>query len=405
MRADAVPWERAFAELARVVRDCGRYPKTTDVFQVGEAQGSLHALYRHYADRYAAFTGYYARRYGADAAAAAEGGGAAAEGGAAAAEGEAPPGGDPSALEPFQARALEALPGWVPYGVEGPYPWRETMATLEGWLAAHGGVPPMVNVNNGGYIGLDATPLERLSGNLTIVNQSDGKLRTSAAARDELEIALVEAGKAGAFKTRGQRAADFAEGGPLRGRVAPARLAALDAALARLQAAEEALAASASGGRPTLALAKQADLDRICARFGLRWRKERDPDGALREGGPPSFIQEAYERFKAHVAAHGATDPWVQEHFPGFPLKHRRMEKEGLARGLAPARRKPARRAETLAPPPGAPPPAPPGRPPAPAPAAPAPAAPAPAAPAPGAPAAPLRRAPPRPPAPAPAAA
>jgi hypothetical protein len=346
MRADAVPWERAFAELARVVTDCGRYPKTTDVFQVGEAQGSLHALYRHYADRYAAFTGYYARRYGAADGAAADGAAAGADGAAAGADG-----GDPSALEPFQARALEALPGWIPYGVEGPYPWRETMATLEGWLEAHGGVPPMVNVNNGGYIGLDATPLERLSGNLTIVNQSDGKLRTSAAAWEEVEAALVEVGKAGLVPTRGRTSADFAaDGGPLRGRVAAARLAALDAALARLQAAEAAHEASASGGRPTLAPAKQADLDRICARFGLRWRKEREPNGALREGGPPSFIQEAYERFKAHTAAHGPTDPWVQEHFPGFPHKHRRMEKEGLARGLAPARRKPARRAETLAP-------------------------------------------------------
>ena len=235
MRAERVPWSRAYGELRRVVLECGRYPKTTDMYAVGEATVGLHAIYRRLADAHAA-----------------------------------------GALEPYQARLLEALPGWAPFGVEGPYPWRHCMAFLERWLERHG-APPMVEINKGGYVGLEATDMERLSGCLTCVNQQ--------------------------------------------------------------------VFAGADGPVDRVPAAHAADLDRICGRFGLRWRKEflpkalcaparkapsARPSAAGRKAAKavvaddsrPTFIQEAFARFKQYYAAHGADGEYVKEWFPGYPRKH-----------------------------------------------------------------------------------
>lgn len=245
LRAAKIPWEIGSAELRRIVTECRRYPKTTDAFVYGEARVNYGAYYDYLRKAY--------RRREA---------------------------GEDCPLEPYQLRFLEALPGWQTYGVHGPYPWEETLATLEKWLGASGGVPPMVDINCGGWVGLDATPLERLSGTLTCINQSDGRDRQ-------------------------------ADGAP------------------------------APGSGFTLAADKQKDLDELCARWGLRWRKERRPapegapagsPGSLLEDakgaytGKRTFIQQAFDRFKAHVKRHGAEDPYVQEHFPGWPLKHKRQE-------------------------------------------------------------------------------
>ena len=244
LRAAKIPWEIGFAELRRVVEACGRYPKTTDTYEYAPgARVNFGQFYRYAREAYAKW------RAGA-----------------------------PSPLEPHQLRALEGLPKWEPYGVEGPYPWAEALAFLEEWLAAHGGVPPMVEINKGGYVGLEATPLERLSGALTCVNQADGRDRKNGGA----------------------------------------------------------------GSGFTLDAAKQADLDALCAKWGLRWRKERRPpppgappgavgslveDGKGAYAGPPTFIQEAYGRFKAEWRARGAASPFVAEWFPGYPLKHSRQER------------------------------------------------------------------------------
>ena len=141
-------------------------------------------------------------------------------------------------LEPYQINQLESLEGWPLFGVKGPYPWDECMKFLETWLDDHDGVAPMVEINRGGYVCLEATWMERLSGALTCVNQGDGRAR--------------------------------------------------------------------KGGLPgsgfTISEQKQDDLDRICRRFGLRWRKERDSQGELlvtAQGkyiGRPSFIQTAHKK-------------------------------------------------------------------------------------------------------------
>jgi hypothetical protein len=159
-------------------------------------------------------------------------------------------------------KALESLPGWIPYGVEGPYPWGMCMKFLEKWLRENNGIPPAVDIHKGGYVGLDASPMERLSGCLTCINQGDGKSRQG----------------------------------------------------------------TAPGSGFTVSAEKQADLDRICGQFGLRWRKARGSDGALIKGGPKTFIQEAYARFKEYYKMHGPEGEYIKHWFNGFPLKHAKQE-------------------------------------------------------------------------------
>ncbi len=252
LRVEALPWQIGFAELRRVVTSCNRYPKTTDALVLGTARICLHRFYRWAAEEYVALRD-----------------------------------GRPTKLEPHQVHDLESLPEWRSYGVSGPYPARECLDFLERWLREHDGVPPMTNIKNGGYIGLDATPHERLAGFLTTCNQADG---------------------------------------------------------------------SAHKGRPpgsgfTLSTDKQAELARICGPYGLRWRKERDADGAIIKDGPQTFIQEAYARFKAHVAEHGVGSAVIQEWYPLYPHKHRCMESpEVHAKKLAPPRIRPVRKGARLAP-------------------------------------------------------
>lgn len=248
LRAENVPWDRGFAEIKRIVEVCGRYPKTTDAWIVGEARVCLHRFYRRAADEYAEWAA-----------------------------------GRPTKLEPYQIADLETLRDWRTYGVEGPYPWARCMATLEDWLAANGGVPPMVEINRGGYVGLDASPLERLSGALTIINQS----------------------------VFGKKVNNVVRVGD---RVPPAHA---------------------------------ADLDRICARWGLRWRKEFRSDGTV-NSARPTFIQEAFTRFKAHWQKYGSESPFVREFFSDYPDKHARQESLAVqASGAAPPRWRKATAAAT----------------------------------------------------------
>nr|QBK86832.1 MAG: helicase [Marseillevirus LCMAC103] len=283
LKVERVPWEWGFRELSRVVRVCGRYPKTVDAAEI--APGVFIHFYRWY--RWAlkaydagkrlqavgAVAAMLRQRLGACAARAVDGG---AERAADAADAESAADAatrrvcdfcglarvsaarDGSALEPYQIQQLESLPGWRAFG-RGPYPWGACMAFLEKWLDGHDGKPPMVEINRGGFVCLDATWMERLSGALTCVNQGDGKDR--------------------------------------------------------------------KGGRPgsgfTISDEKQADLDRICARHGLRWRKDRDPNGSLimrgaRYVGRTSFIQDANRRFSRHFDAHGTASTYLAEHFPGY---------------------------------------------------------------------------------------
>lgn len=234
----AVPWELVYGQISWTVHALRRYPKGTDTWKVHGQQVSFHRFYKWAATEFAKWRA-----------------------------------GEPTALEPHQTSDLLKLPKWEPYGVEGPYIWSESMAFLERWLAEHDGVPPMVEINRGGFVGLSASPLERLSGVLTTVNQQDGR----------------------AAKGR------------------------------------------APGSGYKLSAAHRADLARVCGPWGLRWRKERGPDGEPVENGPPTFIQEAYTRFKAHYAAHKKVpSDFLRQYFPGYPKKHEKQEElDVLEAGLA----------------------------------------------------------------------
>jgi hypothetical protein len=157
---------------------------------------------------------------------------------------------------------------WTTYGVEGPYPWKECMLTLEKHLSKHRTLPPL-DIHRGGFVGLDATPFERLAGALCGVNQ---------------------------------------------------------------QEREDYMAVSAS---------KQADLDRVLKPFGIEWRKPRTSKGKLRKGAK-SPITECYDEFKRRFAkCDNEFRSYIDEHFPGYPNKHKFMENIDVQqKGTAPPRLK-----------------------------------------------------------------
>lgn len=246
LRSENLPWDKAFGELRRIVGVYNRYPKTTEMWVIGDTRVSIHRFYRWAADEYLEWKA-----------------------------------GRPTKLEPYQIAGLKSLPHWEPYGIEGPYPVQLCAEFLEQWLREHQGEPPMLNIHNGGYIGLEATALERLSGWATLINQHDGKTRKNAA----------------------------------------------------------------PGSGFTVGKEKQELLERICSPYKLRWKKERDETGELIPDGPRTWIQESYKRFQAHVRAHGAESEFMKTWYPGWPKKYQYMENlDVIARGLAPPRRTPRRK-------------------------------------------------------------
>jgi hypothetical protein len=233
-RAERLPWKAAFEELRRVVLECHRYPKVNDAWVVGSTPLSLSLFYRY------ARKGYMLYQSGEDA----------------------------SYLQPHQIADLESLPMWTQYGVHGPYIWGECFDTLSQYVAVHKKFPPL-DIHKGGYVGLDATPFERLSGALCNVNQQDAHDRCLVSAR------------------------------------------------------------------------KQQDLDDLCGKFNLRWRKRRKGNGKLYKHAT-SCITESYQEFKLlYAQKEPAFMKYVQENFPGYPKKHQQMEKlEVQQSGKAPPRRK-----------------------------------------------------------------
>jgi superfamily II DNA or RNA helicase len=246
LRSENLPWDKAFGELRRIVETCNRYVKTTDAWHVGDTRIPLYRFYRWAADEYAEWRA-----------------------------------GRPTKLEPHQINDLRTLSHWELYGVEGPYPWRLCMEFLEQYLSEHGGEPPMLELHRGGYVGLDASAMERLSGALTCVNQGDGRAR---------------------------------KGRP-------------------------------PGSGFTISAERQADMDRICGKFRLRWRKERNSDGSLSKTSPKTWLQESYARFQSYYKAHGSDGEYIKQWFTGYPSKHMRQESlEVQEKGLAPPRWKTKKR-------------------------------------------------------------
>jgi superfamily II DNA or RNA helicase len=141
-RASRLPWVAAFAQLKAIVTTARRYPKHNDAWSVGEGTVALYNFYRYCRENYEAF-----QQHGLSA----------------------------TVLQPHQLHDLETLPEWPTRGIQGPYPWDECLETLRQYLQDNKGRPPPLDINIGGYTGLNATPLERLSGLLCTVNQQDGR--------------------------------------------------------------------------------------------------------------------------------------------------------------------------------------------------------------------------------------
>jgi superfamily II DNA or RNA helicase len=314
LRNASVPWVLGFAELRRVVVERKQYPISTAVFQIGEEKLNLNGYWKWCAEEYVKWRA-----------------------------------GQQSKLEPAQARQLELLPGWIPFGVEGPYPWGYCMKFLEQWLEENGGVPPMVSVSSEEYFGLDATDVERLSGCLRCINQQDGERRGEgyASARTKL---LKNVSKLTALaKATPTKTSDETET-----KTPVADLSLWNACLNNALAAGKTLFTAATGlavpmGTPRpkpatkpktpatppvpfvsdttsptgpttpttpatppravaaglkVALDKQRDLDRICAKYGLVWRKTRTPDDHIVSGDKKkTFIQQANDRLRAYHKA------------------------------------------------------------------------------------------------------
>lgn len=239
-RAARLPWKYVFAEMKRIVTECNRYPKTNDAWVVGDTSVSMNLFYRYCRKGYMLYQT-----------------------------------GEQTYLQTYQLRDLESLPMWQRYGVEGPYPWKECLQTLEAYLVEHRSAPPPLDVHKGGFVGLDATPLERLSGCLMHVNQCDGK--------QELRLAPD----------------------------------------------------------------KQRDMDALCDRHGLKWRKRRNADGTLRKN-ERTFITDSYDEFKrlySRIDEDPVFKAYVGKHYPGYPEKHARMENlEILMDGKVPPRHEPMKR-------------------------------------------------------------
>ncbi|KAG8347044.1 helicase-like protein [Trypanosoma vivax] len=151
-RATSLPWKAAFGELKRIVLECNRYPKNNDAWVIGERSISMMMFLKFVRKGYQQYLD-----------------------------------GKTSSLQMYQIRDLESLPLWKTYGLHGPYPWEECMHTLQRYLERHGHVPPL-DVHKGGYVGLDATPLERLCGALMNVNQHDGHDRMTLDPRKQLDL-------------------------------------------------------------------------------------------------------------------------------------------------------------------------------------------------------------------------
>ncbi|EPY39939.1 helicase [Angomonas deanei] len=232
-RAARMPWKPIFSEMRRIVLECNRYPKTNDAWVVGQNSISMNLFYRFVRRGYQLHLD-----------------------------------GERTYLQVYQIRELESLPLWRRYGLHGPYPWEECIATLERHLERHS-TPPPLDVHKGGYIGLDATPYERLCGCLMHVNQSDGHASL------------------------------------------------------------------------TLAASKQRDMDRLCDKYSLKWRKRRNKAGAVRPN-ESTFITKSYVQFKflfRNVARNPVFQKYLDIHFPGYPHKHERMENlKFLEEGKVPPR-------------------------------------------------------------------
>lgn len=294
-----IPWNVAYKELQRTVAVCRRYPKTNDGFTfalakdidcasaAGAAGGEGKVI------NFGAWYAWVQREYRRFV------------------------NGENSRLQPHQVHDLLELPDWRTRGIEGPYPFDECLQALEEMLEKTKGRMPPININNGGWVGLDATRLERLSGLLTTISQQDGRADRRGSVHRGFKVSLQKAlaldrvfGRWG-LVWRKDRWYPPAE---------------LQTVIDRGDAADAAAAMRwlETHGRPGYLVGTQTD-------------------GRGEYSGRTTAIKAAHEQFVA-LAKANPNHQFVQANWPGYPLKHKYMEHLDVwEAGLAPPRVKAGR--------------------------------------------------------------
>jgi len=258
LKNENLPWALMFGELRRIVTECRRYPKSgaTDGMELRVRAGG--AFEPVSISRWFAWVRKQYKKHKLN---------------------------EPSALRIDQVAELERLPNWAPYGAEGPYPEAECLDTLKKTLEDTRGVPVPAEIGCGGWIGLDATPMERLCGFLTTINQQDAK------------PSAKESGTG--FKVN----------------------------LALAAKLDDLFAPYGGGWR------------RQRAADGLPLGFVRGAGGAISGSysGAATWIQKCAKKFSAHKKQWGVGCEYIQHMWPLYPLKHINQElPRVLVRGVAP---------------------------------------------------------------------
>lgn len=285
-----IPWAVAFAELKRIVGVCRRYPKRSRpgdgvvitpaadphaAAKAGAPVASLRAWYHDWVvPQYRSFVE-----------------------------------GRPSALEAHQVRQLESLDGWRTRGGGGEvddkcrtvsYPRAECIGTLARILEQSGGHLQYISIGSLEWNGIDATPMEMLSGYARLVSQRDSR---------------GTRGRNRGFNIGAQEAAD------------------LDAVFGRWGLRwrkeryypDDELDAEIAAGRAT---------SRAGAAASLRARNVHgflctDPDTG-EYNGPTTVLQDANERLREARARGAPLDPTILAHWPGPWCKYQRQDMPGV---------------------------------------------------------------------------
>ncbi|MDE2100883.1 MAG: DEAD/DEAH box helicase family protein [Patescibacteria group bacterium] len=149
-----LPWDFGIGEIRRILTERNRYPITGETVAFHEERINIHSYLKYLVAEFEKFKA-----------------------------------GKASDLEPYQIRALEALPAWEPFGRCGPYPPTLCLQYLEEFMDAADGEVPMINLANRECVALNSTKIERLCGFARICNMFDmaAGCRVTKAIADELD--------------------------------------------------------------------------------------------------------------------------------------------------------------------------------------------------------------------------
>jgi hypothetical protein len=96
---------------------------------------------------------------------------------------------------------------------------------------------------------------------------------------------------------------------------------------------------------------KQDALDKLCAKYGLRWRKLRDAAGVVIEGQPPTFLQAASAKLKDMWKENCATKKhkeFFETYYKYYPSSIKQERPDVTAAKLAPPRMRNIKRAAIM---------------------------------------------------------